>query len=73
MARYKLVAKGTDSEDVLEVGGQRKNTKADIQQWIDDNVRVLGLDWQVGYMVKFRKGTTIYEWLWIKDNKRVKA
>jgi hypothetical protein len=73
MARYKLVAKGTDSEDVLEVGGQRKNTKADIQQWIDDNVRVLGLDWQVGYMVKFRKGTTIYEWLWIKDNKRVKV
>lgn len=73
MARYKLVAKGTDSEDVLEVGGQRKNTKADIQQWIDDNVRVLGLDWQVGYMVKFRKGTTIYEWLWVKDNKRVKV
>jgi hypothetical protein len=73
MARYKLVAKGTDSEDVLGVGGQRKNTKADIQQWIDDNVRVLGLDWQVGYMVKFRKGTTIYEWLWIKDNKRVKV
>ncbi len=65
MPRYKLMSNNGDGEH--EVGGQRKSTKKDIDLWIKDNINALGLDWRVGYQIKFRKGTTIYTWRWIKD------
>jgi len=72
MARYKLVSwlpdDGGSEGGAYEVGGQRKSTKAEVERWIEDNVKALGLDWRVGYMIKFREGSDIYQWRWIKDD-----
>ncbi len=71
MARYKLMADDNDGDCEYEIGGQRKSTKKDIEAWIKDNVNALGLDWRVGYQIKFRKGITVYTWRWIKDGRNV--
>ena len=68
--RYKLMERVDGKE--YEVGGQRKKTKQDIKDWIEDNVRACGLDWRVGYTIKFRGSGTIYIWRWIKNSKTVK-
>ncbi len=67
MARYKLMADDNDGDGECEVDGKRKSTKKDIEQWINDNVNALGLDWRVGYSIKFRNGNTVYTWRWVKD------
>ncbi len=69
MARYKLMA--DDGEGDREVGGQRKSTKKDIEQWIKDNVNAMGLDWRAGYLIKFRDCPTVYTWRWINDGRTV--
>lgn len=56
-------------EEEVEVLGQRKMTKADIEKWILDNSNALGLDWRVGFQFKFKDSGTIYRWLKIKDSK----
>lgn len=71
MARYKLMTWNLD-EGEIEVGGQRKSTKKDIEKWISDNVEALGLDFRVGFYIKFRNGCDTYQWRWIKDDKPVK-
>ena len=71
MARYKLMVDDNDSDGEIEVGGQRKSTKRDIDRWINDNVRACGLDWRAGYTLKFRNSISVYTWRWIKDNKTV--
>lgn len=50
----------------------KKKTKADIEQWVQDNVRVLGLDWRVGYVVRFRDYGYMYRWVKTKDGTEVK-
>jgi len=69
MARYKLIAE--DDGEEHEVGGQRKTTKKEIESWVNDNIKACGLDWRVGFVVKFRTGKTIYTWRWIKNNEKV--
>ncbi len=69
--RYKLMVDDRGGEPLEEVLGQRKKTKKDIEQWINHNIQALGLDWRVGYTVKFLKGKSIYTWVWIKDNSDV--
>ena len=72
MARYKLMATpiGDDSYEVLN---QRKSTKSEIHQWIEDNTKASGFDWRCGYLIKFRSSDVVYEWLNIKDSSRVKV
>ncbi len=56
----------------FEVGGQRKTTKKEVEQWITDNIKACGLNWRVGFMIKLRASRYVYEWLWIKDNSPLK-
>ena len=69
--RYKLM-QICPGEEESEVGGQRKMTKANVEQWIEDNVTSFGLDWRVGYQIKFKNSDTIYKWLTKKDSKLVR-
>lgn len=55
-----------------EVGGQRKSTKKEIDQWCEDNIAACGLDWRAGYQITFKNSKHIYTWRWIKDNTEVK-
>lgn len=71
MARYKLMAADHHGSNYYQVSGQNKNSKKDIECWIDDHVKAYGLDWRAGYVIKFRTSRTIYEWRWIKNDKRV--
>lgn len=73
MARYKLMSFLPDGNGILEVGGQRKNTKKEIEQWIEDNISACGLDWRVGYNIKFRNYATVYSWRWIKNGLEVRV
>jgi hypothetical protein len=73
MARYKLMANDNDGEGEYEIGGQRKNTKKDIEQWIIDNVNACGLDWRVGFTLKLRDSGAVYTWRWIKNNESVNS
>ena len=59
------------NEGVSEVGGQRKKTKREIDEWITDNIKACGLDWRVGYVIKFRDSETIYTWRKIMDHSTV--
>jgi hypothetical protein len=69
--RYKLMM--TQDGETSEVGGQRKSTKHDIDEWVAANDRVgRGIDWSVGYMIKFRDNDTVYNWQWIKDGSDVR-
>lgn len=72
MARYMLLCRENRSEEWWEVGGQRKSTKKQVEQWIQDNIKPCGLDWRVGYMVKFLSTPHLYEWVWIKNGKPIK-
>lgn len=60
-----------EDKEEHEVGGQRKTTKKQINDWIEDNIKACGLDWRVGFVIKFRTSPTIYTWRWIKNNKEV--
>lgn len=71
MARYKLMAIPL-GEGAKEVEGERKKTKSQIHEWIEDNTKAGGFDWRVGYTIKFRNSNTVYEWLNIKDDSPVK-
>ena len=71
MARYKLMCKFPNDEE-HEVGGQRKNTKSDMNKWCD-NIAACGLDWRVGYAIKLRDSSAIYQWRWIKNNEKVEV
>ena len=74
MPRYKLIEyPDRVGEDGREVINQRKSTKAEVDQWIDDNIRAAGLDRRVGYLIKFRNSSHKYEWVWIKNNQPVKV
>ena len=74
MARYKLMSfEPIKDEEEHEIDHQRKKTKAELDQWVHDNVYAVGLDWRVGYTIKFRNSSTVYVWRWIKDNKEVKV
>lgn len=72
MARYKLMHE-VNGEGEHEVGGQRKNTKAEIERWIEDNARACVLKWRSGFTVAFERGEGTYTWRWIKDDKIVKV
>ena len=59
------------NEKEEEIEGKRKNTRAEVDSWIEENSSAFGLDWRVGYQVKFRNYHYIYIWRWIKDNKKL--
>lgn len=65
MARYRLLQ---DGEEI----GVEKNTRAEVEQWVEDNVRACGLDWRVGYQVKLRKSEVVYKWVWSKTGEPLK-
>lgn len=54
-----------------EVGGQRKKTKKEIDVWVAQNSEACGLDWRVGYTLKFRGCATIYTWRKLRDHSTV--
>ncbi len=60
-----------EGSEEVEVYGQRKSTKDEIETWIDHKLKKCGLDWRVGFMVKFRDYPFVYVWRWIKDNTQV--
>lgn len=69
--RYKLIAEELDenrNKVASEVTDQLKKTKREIEQWAQDNIQTRGLDWRVGFMIKFRDSSTVYDWQWIKNN-----
>lgn len=77
MARYKLMSRYSwqswkSEEKEEEVGGQRKTTKDEIEKWIEDNGKPSGgIEWRVGYAVKFYDCDLVYVWRWIKGGKHV--
>jgi hypothetical protein len=71
--RYKLMEDQHDGESEVEIECHRKSTKSQIEQWIKDNGKPLGVDWRAGYTVKFKRSTAVYTWRNIKDNKLVKV
>ncbi len=54
-----------------EVMGQRKKTRAEVDDWIAVNERACGLDWRAGYTIKFRDSDTIYVWRKLKNHETV--
>jgi hypothetical protein len=60
------------ARDELEVPGMRKNTKAEIAEWVEDAIEKYGLEWRVGYLIKLATVETPYQWRWVKDSKPVK-
>jgi hypothetical protein len=73
MARYKLMGRLPEDNEEEEILGQRKTTRADVDQWCEDNINALGLDWRVGYLIKFKRCDCVYRWAWIKTGKDVKC
>lgn len=71
MARYKLMSKCPEFPIEAEVRGQRKSTKAEIELWCQDNIRACGLDWRVGFSIKFKGSRSTYTWRNIKDGSEV--
>ena len=71
MARYKLMYYFADDRKEEEELGQRKKTKADIEKWIEDNERVLGIEWRAGFAIKFIGDPAYYVWRWIKNDEEV--
>lgn len=67
--RYKLMAQNDGQE--TECGGQRKKTKQEIKDWVECNINACGLDWRVGFTIKFKNSGTIYMWRWIKSDETV--
>ncbi len=72
MARYKLMSKYPEDTWQEEVCGQRKTTKQQIEQWCQDNIKACGLDWRVGFMIKFKGCDVVYEWQKISDGGAVR-
>jgi len=68
--RYKLRT-SIDGKNFSDNGIYAK-TKSEIDKWIEDNIKLLRLDYRVGYLIKFANNAIIYEWVWTKDNKKVK-
>jgi len=68
--RYKLMVQ---DKVEIEVGGQRKKTKREIDDWINRNIMACGLDWRVGYTIKFRNSIDVYVWRWVKNGETVGA
>ena len=66
------MSKYPEDTEEEEVGGQRKNTKKQIEQWCQDNIKACGLDWRVGFTIKFRGYDVVYVWRWIKDESEVR-
>ena len=48
------------------------STKKEIEEWIQENIEMFGLDWRVGYTVKFLDNIHIYEWVNYKTKEVVK-
>ena len=48
------------------------STKKEIEEWIQENIEEFGLDWRVGYTVKFLDNNNIYEWVNYKTKEVVK-
>lgn len=71
MARYKLMAKLPNDEE-YEVCRQKKNTKAEVEKWCSDNIAACGLDWRVGFLIKLRGSSIIYQWQCIKSGEEVR-
>jgi hypothetical protein len=45
----------------------KKKTRKDVDQWMEDNIKACGLDWRVGYQVKFRNSDHVYRWRYIRN------
>lgn len=63
MAWYILLADG------VEVEGVTANSKAEIEAWVANSIVARGLDWRVGFTVKFRDASTVYEWVKLVNGK----
>jgi hypothetical protein len=68
---YLSVVDAADSKKYTKLEST-KNTKAEIERWIADNIKGAGLDWRVGFMVKFRNSTEVYAWRNTANDKEVK-
>jgi hypothetical protein len=71
--RYKLMIVDNKANNLREVDGERRSTSKQIEEWIQSKIKSGGLDWRVGFMVKFRSEPTVYSWQWIKDSSDVKC
>lgn len=69
--RYKVMSKIPQEAEETDTG-IRKNTKAEVEEWIQKNIKDLDLDWRAGFTVKFRNSDRVYTWRWIKDNSILK-
>lgn len=71
--RYMLLCDHHDGDGEEEIGGQRKKTKAEIEQWIKDNEKPHGgIEHREGYTIKYKNADYTYIWRNIKDGKKVK-
>lgn len=71
--RYQLFADNHDNDGEMPAG-KKKNTKAEIEQWIIDNARAHGgIDWRSGYTIRFKDADYTYTWRKISDNSIVKV
>mgnify|MGYP000986099659 CR=1 FL=1 len=68
--RYKLTI-STDLKYFSDTGIE-VNTKAEVDEWVKDNIEVRGLDYRVGYYIKFKDSSVLYQWV-SKDNKPIKS
>lgn len=46
-------------------------TKLAVKVWCNTGVENRGLDWRVGYLIKFRDSSDVYEWK-TQDGKKIK-
>lgn len=74
--RYKVMVSEAPPEPGVttpfELQGQRRRNKREISNWIADHILKLGLDWRVGFKIKFISGPEVYTWLKISDGSEVK-
>jgi hypothetical protein len=70
--RYKLMSKFPNETEEVEVNNKRKNTKAEVEAWMQDCIKAYGLDWRAGFTIKFRNSECVYTWRWIKDDSILK-
>jgi hypothetical protein len=54
--RYQLLADG-------DVTDTRLSSRTALEAWVQEQAAQRGLDWRVGFRVKFRGGATVYDWV----------
>lgn len=69
--RYKLFKKDPNDTEELDTGVLR-NSRKQIDEWCINQISNRGLDWRVGFMLKFRDERKIYIWRKSKDLSEVK-